>query len=132
MVLENNKAPEIVAAIAYFEDAIQESDGILSKCSPALRAELTEQRRHFVAALEALKRETAEPPNDPLTLEKLRGRTKPVWCDIPDCSWIPDGGYYCLCEKGTITPPSKQTFQAEECLKNGWILLDRKPDGGGE
>lgn len=65
--------------------------------------------------------------NDPLTLEELRERTKPVWCAVPDCSWIPEGGYYCLCEKGMITAPSKQTFRAEECLKNGWVLLDRPP-----
>lgn len=45
MVLENNRTPEIVAAIAYFEEAVRESDEIISACSPALRAELEEQRR---------------------------------------------------------------------------------------
>lgn len=61
MVLENKqellaRSFEIAAAIAYFEDAIQESDGIISECSPAFRAGLTEQRRHFVVALEAMER----------------------------------------------------------------------------
>lgn len=41
-------------AIAYFEDAIKESDEIIADCSPDLQAELTKQKGHFVVALETL------------------------------------------------------------------------------
>lgn len=42
-------------AIAYFKKAIKESDEIIADCSPDLRAELTEQKEHFVTALETLR-----------------------------------------------------------------------------
>lgn len=42
-------------AIAYFEDAIREGDEIIADCSPALQAELTKQKGHFVVALAALR-----------------------------------------------------------------------------
>lgn len=61
MVLENKqellaRSFEIAAAIAYFEDAIQESDETISECSPNLQAEMEEQKRHFAVALEAMER----------------------------------------------------------------------------
>ncbi|WP_277668994.1 hypothetical protein [Caproiciproducens galactitolivorans] len=59
------KPQEIKAAIAYFEEAVHESDEIISDCSPALQAELTEQKQHFVAVLEVLRR--IDPENKPLT-----------------------------------------------------------------
>ena len=34
-------------AIAYFEDAIRESDEIMAECSEALQKELTEQKKCF-------------------------------------------------------------------------------------
>lgn len=64
------KPQEVNAAIAYFEDAVRESDKIIADCSPALQAELTEQKQHFVVALEALRR--TEPENKALTLEELK------------------------------------------------------------
>lgn len=45
---------EIKNAIAYFEDAVRESDEIIADCSPDLQAELTTQKEHFVVALNAL------------------------------------------------------------------------------
>lgn len=45
-------------AIAYFEDAIRESDEIISECSPALQKELLEQKGHFEVALEVMRRAT--------------------------------------------------------------------------
>lgn len=87
-------------------------------------------KRMLEGAADLLERD--EPPNNPLTLEELRNRTKPVWSAVPGFSWIPDGGYYCLCEKGLITPPSKITFRAEECLENGWNFFDHPPERGGE
>ena len=50
---------EIKRAIAYFEDAIRESDEIIADCSPALQVELTEQKEYFIVGVEAL-REQAE------------------------------------------------------------------------
>lgn len=46
---------KLQAAIAYFEDAVQESDEIINDCSADLAAELTEQKAHFVLALEVLR-----------------------------------------------------------------------------
>ena len=42
-------------AIAYFEDAIRESDEIIAECSEALQKELTEQKGYFVVAVEVMK-----------------------------------------------------------------------------
>lgn len=55
------------AAIDYFEDAIRESDEIISDCSLDLQAELTKQKRYFQVALDAL--HLAERPNGPLKTE---------------------------------------------------------------
>ena len=45
---------EIKNAIDYFEDAVKETNEIIADCSPALQAELTEQKQHFVVALEVM------------------------------------------------------------------------------
>lgn len=44
-------------AIAYFEDAIRESDEIIAECSEALQKELMEQKKHFEIALDAMKKQ---------------------------------------------------------------------------
>lgn len=44
-------------AIAYFEDAIRESDEIIAECSGELQKQLTEQKAHFEVALETMKRQ---------------------------------------------------------------------------
>ena len=59
------------AAIAYFEDAIRESDEIIAECSPELQDELEEQKGHFAVALECMCRPAPE-ANEPLTLDELR------------------------------------------------------------
>ena len=46
---------EIEKAIAYFEDAVRESDEIIEDCSPVFQAELIEQKGYFVVALTALR-----------------------------------------------------------------------------
>jgi hypothetical protein len=51
------KPMKIHEAIAYFEDAIRESDEIIAECSEALKKELTEQKGHFEVALEAMKKQ---------------------------------------------------------------------------
>jgi hypothetical protein len=43
--------------IAYFEDAIKESDEIIADCSLNLRAELIEQKGHFITALKATEKQ---------------------------------------------------------------------------
>lgn len=43
-------------AIAYFEDAVKESDEIIAECSSDLQAELTKQKNHFVVALEVMRK----------------------------------------------------------------------------
>ena len=47
---------ELNRSIAYFEDAIRESDEIIAECSPALQKELTEQKNYFIVALAAMHR----------------------------------------------------------------------------
>lgn len=44
-------------AIAYFKDAIRESDEIIAECSEALQKELMEQKKHFEVALDAMKKQ---------------------------------------------------------------------------
>ncbi len=68
-------------AIAYFEDAIKESDEIIADCSPDLQAELAEQKDYFVVALDALHSRRqglyviVEPcGNLPERLNQLRGK----------------------------------------------------------
>ncbi|MEA5042216.1 MAG: hypothetical protein VB053_06690, partial [Oscillibacter ruminantium] len=64
--------------------------------------------------------------NDPLTVEQLQKRKSPVWCRVDDCSWIPDGGYWCLCNEGVIVAPSGQIFKCE-AIQN-WKLYDHRPE----
>lgn len=47
-------------AIAYFEDAIRESDEIIAECSEALQKELMEQKKHFEIALKIMKKWNGE------------------------------------------------------------------------
>lgn len=110
---------ELSQAIAYFEEAIRESGEIISECSHDLQKELTEQKRHFEVALEAMRRPVRE--NKPLTLEQLERRSSPVWVPLDDGT-----GYWCLCCNGEITPPSCYPFMAKD-LPN-WTFLDRDPE----
>lgn len=43
-------------AIAYFEDAIRESDEIIAEYSEALQKDLIEQKNHFEVALKIMKK----------------------------------------------------------------------------
>jgi hypothetical protein len=94
---------ELQAAIAYFEDAIRESDEIISECSPALQKELSEQKRHFEVALEVMRRPA--PENKPLTLEQLRQMNgEPVWVVFDDNSAM-----CALVDAGTVVDKLKLT-----------------------
>ena len=52
--MDTNVQYQLREAIAYFEDAIRESDAIIDQCSPRLAQELTDQKQHFLVALAAL------------------------------------------------------------------------------
>lgn len=45
---------DINKAIAYFDDAVKETDEIIANCSDDLKQELTEQGMHFVVAIKIL------------------------------------------------------------------------------
>lgn len=53
-------------AITYFEDAVRESDEIIDECSPALQAELIEQKNHFIVALDVMRANTWMPVSERL------------------------------------------------------------------
>lgn len=68
------------------------------------------------------------PPNDPLTMEELREINEPVWAECGATPFAPNGGYYCLCQRGNITAPSGSQFYTEEIPH--WTFYRRKPKEG--
>lgn len=78
----------------------------------------------IVGDVEKLPSVDANPKNRVLALEELSERTDPVWVETPDAPWIEDGGYYCLCDHGSILAPSGYRFLAKD---RDWVFLDRKP-----
>lgn len=64
--------------------------------------------------------------NEPLTLEELNTRRGPVWCACD--SFDGEGGYWCLCRNGEITPPSCRPFLAKD--RPNWVFYRRPPEGG--
>lgn len=122
-------------AIAYFEDAVRESDEIIEDCSPDLQRDSTEQKEHFVVALEAMRR--AEPANEPLTLAELREVAQDLmaWCVVhecekADCTAIIDydnlGKYG---EKGKIVAVTSAYGEPlkESDYGKTWLAYRRKP-----
>ena len=69
--------------IAYFEDAIRESDEIIAECSEKLQKELIEQKKHFVVALDALK---SKKPMKAKPLKKIPGISKCPICKVDLCA----------------------------------------------
>ena len=57
-------------AIKWMEETIQDAEGLLDKCSPALKEEVLEQNEVFKIAISALR--SAPQPGKPLTLDQLR------------------------------------------------------------
>lgn len=59
-----------------------------------------------------------------LTTAELRLWTDPVWCSCD----TPEGadGFWCLCNKGIITAPSGQSFEAGEIPH--WRLYKKRPE----
>ena len=61
-------------AIAYFEDAIRESDEIVAECSEKLQKELTEQKKHFEVALKIMKKWNGEGEDHKINFCPICGR----------------------------------------------------------
>ena len=67
-------------AIKWMEETIQDAEGLLDKCSPALKEEVLKQNEVFKIAISALR--FAPQPGKPLTLDQLREMDgQPVWCE---------------------------------------------------
>jgi len=58
--LWGDEMKKLEQAIAYFEDAIKESDEIIFECSEKLQKVLTEQKKHFEVALKIMKKWNGE------------------------------------------------------------------------
>lgn len=121
---------EIKAAIAYFEDAIWESDEIIEECSDDLQKELTEQKKHFEVALAALQ-EKSEPRH--LTLDELRQMDgQPVYlvsgagavCSFS--GWAIVGRYY----DNTLALYVPENVYYEAAIKHGTVIAYDRPPGG--
>jgi len=56
---DRNRELRLRQAIKYFEDAIKDTDEIIDECSDVLnlKVELLEQKKYFIMALEALRKE---------------------------------------------------------------------------
>lgn len=69
---------KIEEAIKWMEETIQDAEGLLDKCSPALKEEVLEQNEVFKIAITALR--SMQEAGEPLNLEQLRKMDgKPVW-----------------------------------------------------
>ena len=79
-------------AIAYFEDAIRESDEIIAECSEALQKELTEQKGYFEVALEVMKKHV---PMKAKPLKKIPGISKCPVCKVDLCTEDGKTQIYC-------------------------------------
>mgnify|MGYP001077969569 CR=1 FL=1 len=80
------------------------------------------RKEYLVEAIALLRTYPEAQPNEPLTLEELRNRSKPVFVKV---NGFPDGGYWCLCNYGHIMPPSGIGFWAKD--RPSWELYDRPP-----
>jgi uncharacterized protein with PIN domain len=89
-------------AIAYFEDAIRESDEIIAECSEALQKELTKQKGHFEVALEALKKQI------PQKVVETPDKHKYGYC--PVCGRI----YWDKCHVGNYCDSCGQRLEVEQ------------------
>lgn len=61
---------KIEEAIKWMEETIQDAEGLLDKCSPALKEEVLEQNEVFKIAISALR--SMQEAGEPLSLEQLR------------------------------------------------------------
>ena len=104
-------------------EAIEILESIYPSKKQIVTGEYPEVAEALDMAIAALRR--AQPANESLTLEQLRGIENPVWCACD--TFDGKNGYWCLCQNGIITPPSCMTFNAVE--RPDWIFYRRKPEG---
>lgn len=98
----------------------------LTKYDRALLMDVSDRLCELQAALDQ-----AEPANDPLTLEELRGMDgKPVWVERLDGD-IPWGTYSIVWAATRLATNGYVRFHFEKYGET-WLAYRRKPDGGGE
>ena len=78
----------------------------------------------YIEGLAALREQEERENPIPLTLDELRKMDwEPVWCL---CKPIDGGnGFWCICKKGIIIPPSGVRFDVKEIPH--WVFLRNKP-----
>lgn len=72
--------------------------------------------------LEALHEKQDRESPEPMTLNELNECNDAIWCSVSE---LPDKGYWCLCHKGLITPPSCMPFMAKD--RPNWTFYRYKP-----
>ena len=87
-------------------------------------ASLERYKEALSMAVAALREQEERENPKPLTLDELRKMDwEPVWCL---CKPIDGGnGFWCICKKGTIIPPSCVRFDVKEIPH--WVFLRNKP-----
>ena len=87
-------------------------------------ASLERYKEALSMAVAALREQEERENPKPLTLDELRKMDwEPVWCL---CKPIDGGnGFWCICKKGTIIPPSGVRFDVKEIPH--WVFLRNKP-----
>lgn len=145
-IIDDNKAlerAEVIAALRCCESRE------CSEC-PYQGCGIACKYRMMIDAADLLEQLTSKPPNDPLTLEELRGMDgEPVYIvrGSGDDGWAivgveadilyfhgpafedsPDEDFYgMICANTTCSQPCKQGLH-----QLGWLAYRSKPDGGGE
>ncbi len=109
-------------AIAYFEDAIRESDEIIAECSEALQKELIEQKKHFKVALETMKKCTWIPISERLPEVDKYGEAYVLVCMddefIATATYDEDNGFERWSDSGEVIAwmPLPEPYQESDWL----------------
>lgn len=129
--------PKLYARLATYEDTGLAPEEVYTLCSMDRRAKMADllrleeyQELGTVHELAALLRE--KKANQPMTLDELREMDEPVWCRVDNCAWIPEGGFWCLCNKGKIVTPSVMQYDCENLDMSLWRFYRRKPEEGND
>ena len=114
-------------AIKWMEETIQDAEGLLDKCSPALKEEVLEQNEVFKVAISALR--SAPQPGNPLTLDQLREMDgQPVWISVKER--LPKTGTVLVTDgKIVITAPSSSVTKDGLAITH-WMPLPEPPEEG--
>lgn len=127
---------KIEQAIAYFEDAVRESDEIIADCSPELQAALIEQKEHFVVGHAALRAQAEGGMSPALKFDVVDTNTGEypslqeialnedwaknlVYCDMEGFAITEDGNLLLLDECGNFAYPPNGRFQTIHRKREG-------------